>query len=123
MADGSQDVGFGSSLVFAGDTIRITATVTTGGTASGVTVAEFNLYPLNPIEVTEAQTAIAAKSIGDGVTVTDGTVDGTVDVAVVLQPADTTGLYGDYYHELKLTVSSDEVHVNKGRLRLHKSES
>ena len=120
MATPNQDVGLGDERIFAGDTLRMTFAVTTGGTASGVTAASYKIADKAP---TLAGTTLVEKTIGNGVTVTDGASSGVVDIAVVLSPSDTAALSGDYYHAVKITASGDESHVADGTLRLHPAAS
>ncbi len=108
----------GEDLVFAGNTIRIDFTVTTGGTAGGVTVAQWAMFDKRPEEAIASQTAAVSKTLGSGITVADGSVTGTVVVSVVLQPADTNALDGDFYHELRLTAGGDVNHFSNGTIRL-----
>lgn len=116
MATPNQDVGLGDEKIFAGDTIRMTFSVTTGGSSAGVTAASYKLADKSPLE---GGTTVVEKTIASGIVVTDGASSGVVDIAVVLSPTDTNGRSGDFYHAVKLTASGDEVHVADGTLRLH----
>lgn len=81
MATPNQDVGLGDERIFAGDTLCMSFAVTTGGTAAGVTAASYKIADKAP---TLAGTTLVEKTIGNGVTVTDGATAGVVDIAVVL---------------------------------------
>jgi hypothetical protein len=61
--------------------------------------------------------AIVTKTVGDGVTITDGP-NGRVDVAI--SAADTSALSGDYYHELEVTISSSVSTVLFGTVTIKK---
>lgn len=77
------------------------------------------MFDKRPEEAIGSQTADVSKTLGSGITVADGVVTGTVDVSVVLQPADTTAFDGDFYHELRLTAGGDVNHFS-GTIRLQR---
>ena len=120
MAYGGQNIGFGDEIVFAGDPARANVSITSGGDASDVIAAQWGIFALSPNETTSAQTALVLKTLGDGVSVADGASAGIVIASVVTDEGDTTGLAGDYYHEMTITTADGGYHSESGMIRLQK---
>lgn len=115
-----QNIGTGTQVVFAGDTIRLAFAVTTDGTTpknlTGAAVS-WAFSPLNAATGSAGGAAIVTKTVGSGITLTDAT--GGL-LLVKLEPADTASVAGgDYYHELQITdAASDKLTAAFGVLRL-----
>lgn len=117
MAETDQNVGLDGRPVFAGDSLMIDFAVETGGTAAGVSAAEWGLFERAPVAGTVGQTALLAKTLVDGITVADGT-EGNVVVSVSVPEGETTTFPGLHYQELRLTVSGDTFRVAQGQVWL-----
>lgn len=63
-------------------------------------------------------TALVTKTVGSGITIVDG-ANGRADI--VLVPADTEALAGDYYHELQLVAGGSSSTVLYGTVTILKN--
>ena len=117
MAESDQNVGLDGRPVFAGDSLLIDFRVETGGTAAGVSAAEWGLFERAPTAETVGQTALLSKTLVDGITVTDGAAE-MVIVSVDVPAGETANFPGLHYQELRLTVSGETFRVAQGQVWL-----
>lgn len=118
MAEDDQNIGLDGRPVFAGDTLAIDFTIATGGTAAGVSAAEWGLFDRAPVAETVGQLALLPpKTLGAGITVADGAAE-TVVVSVDVPEGETVNFPGLHYQELRLTVSGETFRVAQGQVWL-----
>ena len=108
-----------------GDTRLIQITIVDSGGSSPI-----NVSTLTGAQVTWALSkkskdttaprgsSLVTKTLGSGISFTNTGSDGKIDV--LLSPADTAALSGDYYHELQLTISDAIYTVLYGKVTIAK---
>ena len=90
--------------MWSGDDKTITVTVTdSAGAAQDITLATIT-YKLQP--AVDDATGVVTKTVGAGVTIT---VPASGIFTVDLDPVDTAGFAGDYYHEAQVTSAGGVV--------------
>ena len=82
MAETDQNVGLDGRPVFAGDTLAIDFSIETGGTAAGVSAAEWGLFDRQPSAEVVGQEPLLSKTLGNGIAVVDGSPEGVVVVTI-----------------------------------------
>jgi hypothetical protein len=94
--------------MFAGDTKRINFTITdaTTGAVFDITGATALWQASRAKPVGFSSTPLLTKTEGDGLEITDA-IGGAV--TVVLSPADTLNLSGNFYHELQLEDADGDI--------------
>lgn len=104
--------------IFSGDTKRLTYTVKdSAGVVIDISGGAFRwaLSRLKPDETTPVPVgdALFTKSVGSGITITDGP---NGELRVDLAPADTEDLTGSHYHELEMILGGSTSTVAYGQM-------